>query len=202
MHAKGIVVFISGDGSNLQALIDAQNSGLVNIDIKLVVSNKKDAYGLQRARAAHLETLYFPLKPYKESGKSRVEYEMDLCKELKKRLGDEIFLIVLAGWMHILSPEFLSQFPNKVINLHPALFGQFDGKDAIERAYQAYKEGKITHTGIMVHKVIPEVDRGQVLKSVDIPILPQDSLSDLQGRIHAAEHALLVSVVKELCTEN
>lgn len=104
--------------------------------------------------------------------------------------------------MHILSPEFLSFFPrNNVMNLHPALPGQFDGAHAIERAYDAYKQGKIQHTGVMVHKVIADVDRGQVILQREIPILETDSLEDLENRIHSVEHEIIVEGAQKFLDE-
>ncbi len=98
--------------------------------------------------------------------------------------------------MHILSAAFLNHFPNRVINLHPALPGQFAGTHAIARAYEAYQRGEIQHTGCMVHLTIPEVDAGPVIAQVQVPILPGDSLADLEKRMHQAEHALLVTAVQ------
>ncbi len=192
MSAK-IVVLISGSGTNLQALIDAVSSGELTAEISLVVSNRKKAYGLMRAEEAGIPTLYFPLKPYKKAGKSRKEYDSDLAEKI---LADKPDLIVLAGWMHIVSPVFLKHFPDRVINLHPALPGQFVGTHAIDRAYAAYQEGEITHSGCMVHVVIPEVDAGPVIATAEVPILPEDSLDDFEERIHEAEHKLIVKATK------
>jgi len=187
-----IVVLISGGGSNLQAIIDAIHSQHLNAEIVLVVSNRKNAYGLQRAEADDIETLYFPLKPYKEAGKSREDYDADLAATIREYAPD---LIVLAGWMHILTPAFLEPFPNKVINLHPALPGMFPGTNAIERAYEAYQSGEIESSGIMVHYAVPEVDAGEVIIQAEVPILPGDSLEDFETRMHTTEHRLIVQAV-------
>jgi formyltetrahydrofolate-dependent phosphoribosylglycinamide formyltransferase len=187
-----LVVMISGSGTNLQALIDAIDAGHLNATIDLVVSNRQNAYGLTRAKEAGIETLYFPLKPYKENGKSRETYDADLAAKIKARAPD---LIVLAGWMHILSPAFLDAFPRKVINLHPALPGQFPGIDAIERAYNAAQSGEISHSGVMIHYAIPEVDAGNVIIKAEVPILESDTLEDFAERIHATEHQLIVKAV-------
>lgn len=120
-----IVVLISGNGSNLQAIFDAINSKTLNGQIVLVVSNKKSAYGITRATQAEIPTLVFPLKSYKDLGKTRIEYDIDLAKKIKEYNPN---LIVLAGWMHILSEEFLNLFKDiNIINVHPALPNQFDG---------------------------------------------------------------------------
>ncbi|RIA96903.1 phosphoribosylglycinamide formyltransferase [Glomus cerebriforme] len=194
-----IIVLISGNGSNLQAIIDAINSKTLEAQIVLVVSNKNSAYGLTRATQAGIPTLTFPLKPYKDSGKTRIEYDIDLAKKIKEY---EPNLIILAGWMHILSEEFLKWFENNIINLHPALPNQFDGADAIARAYEAFKKGEITKTGVMVHKVIPAVDKGEPLLIEEVPIFETDSLEDLETRIHTVEHRLIVQCAKKILDES
>lgn len=198
MSLPRVVVLISGSGTNLQALIDATHSGVLRATIVLVISNKKAAYGLQRAAAASIPTIVFPLKPYKDSGRTRVEYDVDLAARIQEDAPD---LIVLAGWMHILSPEFLEWFPRTVMNLHPALPGEFDGADAIGRAYQAFKEGKITRTGVMVHKVIADVDKGEVILKEEVPIREEDGLEDLEKRIHEVEHRLIVAGAQKFLDE-
>lgn len=192
---KRLVVFISGNGSNLQALIDAIQAGQLAARIELVVSNRREAYGLARAKEANLSTLYFPLKPYLESGQSREQYDLALAERVAAYQPD---LVVLAGWMHVLSAAFLDRFPQRVLNLHPALPGCFPGAHAIERAYAAFQQGEIDHTGIMVHWVVPEVDAGPVIATKKVPIHPSDSLATLESRVHAAEHQLLVEAVRKV----
>ena len=104
--------------------------------------------------------------------------------------------------MHVLSPAFLEHFPGRVLNLHPALPGQFAGTHAIERAYEAFQRGEIEHTGIMVHWVVPEVDAGPVVGTADVPIEPADTLDDLERRVHAAEHRLLVAAIREIVSSS
>lgn len=190
---KRLAVLISGSGTNLQALIDAIAAGELEAKIVAVVSNRRDAYGLARAEQAHLPTLYFPLKSYLEAGHSREAYDADLAKMILAYQPD---LIVLAGWMHVLSPAFLDCFPGCVLNLHPALPGQFAGTHAIERAYEAFQRGEIEQTGVMVHWVIPEIDAGPVIVAAPVPIYPTDTLADLENRIHATEHRLLIEAVR------
>jgi len=187
-----IVVMISGSGTNLQALINAVEVGHLNVEIVLVVSNRKAAYGLVRAEDAGIKTHYFPLKPYLENGKTRTDYDADLAAIISEYRPD---LIVLAGWMHILSPAFLNQFVGRVINLHPALPGQFAGTNAIGRAFEAAQRGEITQSGIMVHYAIPEVDAGDVILTATVPILKSDALDDFQKRMHATEHQVIVQAV-------
>ncbi|MEJ2555784.1 MAG: phosphoribosylglycinamide formyltransferase [Anaerolineae bacterium] len=190
---KRLAVFISGNGSNLQAIIDAVQAGELEAQIEVVVSNRRDAYGLVRAERAGIPTLCFPLKPYRDMGHSRKEYDTNLAEQVAAYNLD---LIVLAGWMHVLSPAFLDRFPDHVLNLHPALPGQFPGTHAIQRAYEAFQRGEIDYTGVMVHWVVPEVDAGPAIATAEVPIHPTDSLDDLEARIHATEHHLLVEALK------
>ena len=190
---KRLVVMISGGGTNLQALIDACKSGALDAQIVAVFSNRADAYGLMRAEQAGIPAVTFPLKPYKKAGRPRGDYDADLARLVGALQPD---LIVLAGWMLVLSPAFLSCFPNQVINLHPALPGQFPGTNAIARAYAAFQRGEIDHTGVMVHWVIPEIDAGEVIARATVTIGVEDSLKDLETRIHEAEHRLIVEATR------
>lgn len=198
MSKPRLIVLISGSGSNLQAILDAAANHTLPAEVVLVVSNRKDAYGLVRAELAGVPTLYFPLKPYKDDGRGRDQYDADLANVLQPYRPD---LIVLAGWMHVLSPAFLIHFPHQVINLHPALPDTFAGTHAIERAYDAYQRGEISHSGCMVHYTIPEVDAGPVIAQTIVPIRPTDSLADFETRMHQAEHALLVEAIRGVLTE-
>ena len=188
-----IVVLISGSGTNLQALIDGVAAGEIPAEICLVVSNRKMAFGLERAAQAGIPTAYFPLKPYQEAGKTREAFDADLAELVLAQKPD---LVVLAGWMLVLSPAFLTQFPNQVINLHPALPGQFAGTHAIDRAYETFQQGEITHSGCMVHVVVPEVDAGPVIATSEVPIFPDDALPDFEARMHEAEHQLIVMATR------
>ncbi|ORY46477.1 Formyltransferase [Rhizoclosmatium globosum] len=142
------------------------------------------------------------LKAHKDAGKTRKDYDVDLADaiiaEFKKVANKDMpDLVVLAGFMHILSQEFLAKFPPGLfINLHPALPGQFDGAHAIDRAFAAFKEGKIKGTGVMVHRVIAEVDRGEVILTEEIPILETDTLETLEERMHSVEHGIIVRGTK------
>jgi formyltetrahydrofolate-dependent phosphoribosylglycinamide formyltransferase len=195
-HPCTLAVLISGSGTNLQAIIDATRAGALDATIAVVVANRRQAYGLTRARQAGIPTLYFPLKPYRDAGRSREEYDADLAQRVAAYAPD---LIVLAGWMHVFTAAFLDRFPQRVINLHPALPGQFAGTHAIARAFAAFQRGEIDHTGVMVHWVIPDVDAGPVLASEAVPIYPTDTLDDLEARIHAVEHRLLVDTIRQVC---
>jgi formyltetrahydrofolate-dependent phosphoribosylglycinamide formyltransferase len=187
-----LVVLISGSGTNLQAIIDAVKAGKLDATIEGVVSNKKNAYGLVRAEQAGIETLYFPLKPYIDSGASRDHFDADLAERIRPYQPD---LIVLAGWMLVLSPAFLDKFPRKVINLHPALPGTFAGTEAIQRAFDAYRRGEIAHSGCMIHWVVPEVDAGDVIVQRIVPIQPGDTPETFEARMHDAEHEIIVEAI-------
>jgi formyltetrahydrofolate-dependent phosphoribosylglycinamide formyltransferase len=188
-----LVVLISGSGTNLQALLDAVAGNHLQAEIAAVVSNRKAAYGLIRAEAGGVPTLYFPLKRHTENGRSREEYDSDLADQVEAYHPD---LIVLAGWMHVLSPAFLNRFPNRVINLHPALPGAFPGSDAIRRTYEAYLNGDLEDGGCMVHYVVPEVDAGPVLIQATVPVMPDDTLDTFEARMHSVEHQIIVQAVR------
>jgi formyltetrahydrofolate-dependent phosphoribosylglycinamide formyltransferase len=190
-----LVVLVSGSGSNLQAILDAIAEGRLATEVALVVSNRKAAFGLTRAERAGIPTFYFPLKPYSDAGRPRSAYDADLAAHISACQPD---LIVLAGWMHIFTPAFLSRFPRHILNLHPALPGAFPGVDAIRRAFAAYQQGAIGASGCMVHYAAAEVDAGTVIAQAEVPILPDDTLAAFEARMHAAEHALLVQAIQQV----
>jgi formyltetrahydrofolate-dependent phosphoribosylglycinamide formyltransferase len=193
MSIPTLVVLISGSGTNLQAIIEAIENGNLKAKIALVVSNRKAAYGLTRAETHHIPFLYFPLKPYLDAGKSRESYDADLAMRVAEY---QPTLIVLAGWMHIVTPAFLEPFPKRVINLHPALPGTFPGTQAIERAFEAYHRGEINESGCMIHHVIPEVDAGEVITKATVPFKDGDTLDAYEERMHEAEHQLIVEGIR------
>ncbi|MFO7742726.1 MAG: phosphoribosylglycinamide formyltransferase [Anaerolineae bacterium] len=192
-----IAVLISGFGSNLQAIIEAVEEGrLPGVEVVLVVSNRREAYGIKRAVRHGIPVVTFPLAPYAQAGRPREVYDADLAAILD---AFDVSWVVMAGWMHVLSDAFLTHFPSRVVNLHPALPGAFPGTEGIERAYEAYRRGEIDHTGVMVHLVPDEaVDAGPVVVKETVPIHPEDGLDQLEDRIHAVEHRLLVEAVHQL----
>lgn len=194
-----LVVLISGSGSNLQAIIDAIGAGMLQAEIGAVISNRAEAFGLERAKTAGIPTHVHGLKPYRDEGRSRAEFDADLADLVADYAPD---WVILAGWMLILSDAFIQRFPDRIVNLHPALPGQFPGAHAIEEAFAAFQRGEIAHTGIMVHLVPDErVDEGPVLATATVPILPADTLDDLAQRIHAAEHQLLVETLRQITNQ-
>ncbi len=188
-----LAVLVSGSGSNLQAILDACSSGRIAADVVLVVSNRRDAYALHRAADAGVATAYHPLKPFRDAGRTRVDYDAALAEIVAAVEPD---WVVMAGWMHVLSPAFLDRFPARVVNLHPALPGAFPGAHAIDDALAAFQRGEIDGTGVMVH-LVPDagVDDGPVLAAAEVPILGGDTVGSLADRIHHVEHALLVDVL-------
>jgi phosphoribosylglycinamide formyltransferase 1 len=192
-----IAILISGFGSNQQAIMDAAEDGrLPGVEVALVVSNRRQAFGLRRAIRCGVPAIYFPLAPYTHAGRVREDYDADLARILG---AFDIEWVVMAGWMHVWTEAFLRHFPSRVLNLHPALPGMFPGMHAIEEAYAAYQRGEIEHTGVMVHLVPdPAVDAGPVVAQERVPIHPGDSLDDLEARIHSVEHRLLVKALRDL----
>ncbi len=187
-----LVVLISGNGSNLQAILDACASGELDATVVSVISNKAEAFGLTRTRNLGIESIHFP----KLETESRNEYDARLAVYVTTCLPD---YVILAGWMRILSNSFLSSFPNRVVNLHPALPETFPGTHSIERAYDAYQRKEIKHTGVMVHLVPDEgVDNGPVLATEIVPIFADDTLESLETRVHQTEHKLLIATLKQL----
>lgn len=185
-----IVVFISGKGTNLQALIDATKKFDLCANIVAVFSNNPNAYGINRAER---ENIPVEIQPWNHnSWANRVSYDHHVARLTRGYAPD---LVVLAGWMHIFTDGFISNVNCPVINLHPALPGKFPGKQAIKDAWKAWKNGEIHETGIMIHHVVPEIDAGEVILCQPIPILEKDTIDTLRLRIQTAEKPLLVRAV-------
>ncbi len=191
---KRLVVLVSGSGSNLQALIDADADGRLAAEVVAVVSNKPDVFALQRADAAGVPAVHVGVHP----GEDRSDYDARLADVVA---GFDPDLVVLAGWMRILTMSFLGWFPQRVINLHPALPGELPGTGAIERAWDEAIAGTRTQTGVMVHLVPDEgVDDGPVLGTATVPIDVDTGFDAYAALVHATEHRLLVDTLTDLCT--
>ena len=187
-----LVVLASGNGSNAKAVIDACSDGRLLARVAAVVSNVADAGVLMRAEAAGVPTVVVEGR----AGEVRSAYDLRLAAAVGAYEPD---WVVLAGWMRILTMDFLGRFPNRVVNLHPALPGELPGTDAIERAWHEARAGTRTRTGVMVHLVPDEgVDVGPVLGVRTLPIDPTETLAELEARVHAAEHELLVATLTDL----
>lgn len=197
---KRLVVLASGSGSNLQAIIDACEFGNLSAKVVAVISDQQDAFALERARVHQILTEHHPWKPYREAGRTRQAYDIDLTGLVSAYQPD---YVVLAGWMRLLSMSFLEHFTMRVINLHPALPGTFPGTHAIERAFEAFHRGEITHTGVMVHFVPDEgVDDGPVIAQEIIPIQGTDLFEELEACVHEVEHRLLLEALNKIFEQN
>ncbi|HZO34968.1 MAG TPA: phosphoribosylglycinamide formyltransferase [Gaiellaceae bacterium] len=174
-----IGVLVSGNGTNLQALLDD------GLPVTAVASNRRDAPALLRARAAGVPTATFSLDCHAD----RLERDLVMAGWLEEH-GVE--LVVLAGYMHLLTASFLQRFPSRVINVHPSLLPQFPGRRPIEDALEAAVET----TGVTVHYVDEGVDTGPVIVQEEVAVEPRSTLVE---RIHATEHRLLPEVVTRLC---
>lgn len=198
-----IVVLISGSGSNLQAIIDSCNTAaLPDAVIVHIVSDRKDAYGLQRGEANGISTTYHGILPYKkkypdESAEKKFEqarkaYDADLAQLV---LGERPDIIVCAGFMRIVTSSFLAPLREEkvpIINLHPSLHGDLIGAGCIKRAWSEFQSGKRMKTGVMVHYVIAEVDMGEPIVQQEVVMEGCATLEELEGRIHGVEHGLIV----------
>ena len=172
-------IFCSGNGSNLQAIINSIRHGRLKARIALVVSDQQKAFALQRARRAKLDTLIAHPRDFK----SKADYERFLVHVLKKR---KVSLVVLAGFMRILSPYFVRQFKSRIMNIHPSLLPAFKGAHAIQEAL----ENGVKVTGVTVHMVTDELDAGPVIVQEPLVVKPGDTLGLLSKRIHSLEHKL------------
>lgn len=180
-----IGVLISGSGTNLQALIDAIEAGSLNAHIVMVISSKPEAKGLLRAQKAGIQTLSLNPTVYENP---RVANTL-IADELK-RAGAEY--VVMAGYMRKVTEEILHAFPDRVVNLHPALLPSFVGAHAIQDAF----ESGVKVTGVTVHFANEEYDRGPIIAQRAVTIEEEDTLETLEARIHEVEHVLLPEVVQ------
>ena len=183
-----IVVLISGSGTNLQALIDACESVEFPGQVVGVISNKEDAYGLERASNADIPTTALSHKVFP----SREDYDHALMKAIDAYNPD---VVVLAGFMRILTPDFVQHFSGKLLNIHPSLLPKYQGLNTHQRAIDA---GDKEH-GVSVHFVTEELDGGPVILQAKVPVFEQDTADDLAMRVHEQEHRIYPLVVKWFC---
>jgi phosphoribosylglycinamide formyltransferase-1 len=181
---RRIAVLISGRGSNLQALIDAVAGGTLDAEIAVVISNRADAGGLDRARAAAIDAVTLPHKNYP----SRELFEQALVRELRTR---RVSLVCLAGFMRLLGPTFLDAFPNAVLNIHPSLLPSFPGVDAQKQAL----EHGVKVAGPTVHFVNADLDAGPIVLQSAVPVHDDDTAETLAARILAEEHRLYPAAI-------
>ena len=184
---KKIAVFISGGGTDLQSLIDSvhEKSGL----IRLVVSSREDAYGLERAKRKGIETMVLP----------KGDYDSALLEELKKR---EVEWIVLSGFLKILTPAFIRHFPRHIVNIHPSLIPAFSGPGFYGmRVHEAVYRAGVKWSGATVHFVSEVVDGGAILLQEVVPVLEADGPEEIAGKVLEVEHRILPAAVKA-CLED
>ena len=184
MRNRKIGVLISGRGSNLQAIIDAIADGGLDAEIAVVVSNNPSAPGLERAQQARIETLYINHKDYG----SREQFDLAVVDALKNR---DVALVCLAGFMRLLSAEFVRAFPNSILNIHPSLLPAFPGLDG---QIQAWNYG-VKVSGATVHVVTPELDAGPIVLQAIVLVRDQDTPDTLAARILVEEHRIYPQAV-------
>ena len=183
---KNIAVLVSGGGTNLQSIIDAVEAGKINGQIKLVISNKEGAYGLERAKKHNIRAVF-------EKDEQAI---IDIMKE------NEIDLVVLAGFLKILSPNFTKAFENRIINIHPSLIPSFCGKGYYGlKVHEAAIEYGVKVGGATVHFVDENADTGPIIRQDTVEVFAGDSPQDLQQRVLKIEHKILSQVVADYCDD-
>lgn len=181
-----IAIFASGNGSNFQAIVKAIKKGKISsAQVQLLVCDKPGAFVLKRAKKAGIKSLLVELSDFK----TKDEYEQKILKELKK---ENIELIVLAGYMKIVGNCLLEAFPNRIINIHPALLPSFKGAQAIKEAF----EYGVKVTGVTVHFVDKDVDHGPIIIQKEVKIEKDDTLESLEAKIHKIEHKIYPECIK------
>lgn len=174
-----IAVFCSGNGTNLQAIINSQKKGFIKAEIKLVVSDVSDCYALTRARDSGIKTLVVERKNFK----TKKDFELEILKNLKEK---DIGLVVLAGYMRMLSQDFINAYENKILNIHPALLPAFKGTHGIKDAF----EYGVKVTGPTVHFVTKDMDAGPIILQSSIKVTEDDTEETLAEAIHSEEHKI------------
>lgn len=190
MAPKRIVVLISGSGSNLQAILDQTLDGRINGQIAAVISNRPDAYGLQRAEQSGVEARLLDHKAYE----SREAFDQAMVELIDSYSPD---LVVLAGFMRILTPEFVRHYQGRLFNIHPSLLPKYKGLHTHQRALDA---GDAEH-GCTVHFVTEELDGGPLVLQARTNVLAEDSAESLQQRVHALEHLIYPLAVEWFCAD-
>ena len=188
-----VAVFISGGGTNLQAIIDAIKENKINGKIKLVFSNRKNAYGLIRAQNESIDTFYLNRKKFF----SDEEYDERILEELERK---NIDLIILAGYLNILSSKLVSNYSNRIINIHPSLIPSFCGDGFYgENVHKAVIKSGVKFTGATTHFVDENVDTGAIILQDVVPIFINDDFETVAKRVLEIEHKILVKTVKAFC---
>lgn len=188
-----IGVLISGGGTNLQAIIDNIQAGNINGEIKLIISNREEAYGLTRGKEAGIESIYVDKKRFNNDE----QYNLELIRLFKER---NIDLIILAGYLKVLSKEFIQEYQGRIINIHPSLIPSFCGKGYYgERVHQGVLDYGVKVTGATVHFVDEGTDTGPIIFQEVVYVDPMDTVDILKDKVLKIEHKLLVQAVKLYC---
>ncbi|ODQ07331.1 MULTISPECIES: phosphoribosylglycinamide formyltransferase [Enterobacterales] len=187
---KNIVVLISGNGSNLQAIIDACRANKITGNVVAVLSNKADAYGLERAKLADIPAYFVDPTLYND----RADYDSALIKQIDAYQPD---IVVLAGFMRILSPDFVTHYQHKLLNIHPSLLPKYPGL----HTHRQVLANKDAFHGVTVHFVTEELDGGPMIIQARIPVLPDDTEQSLQTRIQTEEYRIYPLAIGWLAEE-
>lgn len=194
MSSVRIGVLISGSGTNLQALIDGVDAGEINGEICVVISDKEHAYGLVRAKKNGIDTAFVNRKDFLND----IDFNRKILEELKKR---DIELVVLAGYLKILSSEFINEYKNRIINIHPSLIPSFCGKGYYgEKVHRAVLEYGVKVTGATVHFVDEGADTGPIIFQKSVRISEEDDVESLRNKVLKVEHVLLTEAVSLYCS--
>ncbi len=177
-------VLISGGGSNLQAILDACATGDIAGEVAVVISNKGDVFGLERARLAGVPAIHISPAAFPD----RAAYDHAVCEVLE---AHEVDYVVMAGYMKLLGVEVLNAYPMRVLNIHPAMLPAFPGAHAIRDAFDAC----VRETGVTVHFANEVFDEGPIIEQVAVPIVEGDTIEEVESRIHAVEHVLYPRVL-------
>ncbi|WP_353093212.1 phosphoribosylglycinamide formyltransferase [Tissierella praeacuta] len=195
MSPVNMGVLISGGGTNLQSIIDNIKDGNINGEIKLIISNKEDAYGLTRGKDAGIESIYLDRKLFNNDR----EYNLELIKRFKEK---DVKLIILAGYLKVLSKEFIQEFRERIINIHPSLIPSFCGKGYYgENVHQGVLDYGVKVTGATVHFVDEGTDTGPIILQEIVYVDNQDTVTTLKEKVLKVEHKLLVQAVKLYCED-
>ncbi len=185
-----IAVLISGNGSNLQAIIDAANDPSYPAEVAIVISNRPDAYGVKRAEKAGIKTVVIDHKNYE----TRADFEVELQSQLTKQAID---LVCLAGFMRVLNAEFVELWRDKMINIHPSLLPAYKGLNTFQRAI----DDGVRFAGCTVHYVVPEMDAGPIIMQAVVPIQQNDTKDTLATKIQQQEHKMYPAALSMIAKE-
>ena len=181
-----IAVLVSGSGTNLQAIIDAVNSGYIKAKIGLVLSDNKEAHALERAKKAGIETLFLDPK----ASNSKLDFDKEIIKNLKDK---NVELVVLAGYMRLLTSYFVGEYKNKIMNIHPALLPSFKGVNGVKDAF----DYGVKVTGPTVHFVTESIDSGPVIAQAFVKIADSDTEDTLREKVQKEEHKIYPKAIKD-----